>query len=178
MNGSHVKDRRVGRTRNQLSSSLLGLLQTTPWKKITVQNIIDRADVGRSTFYSHFETKFDLLEAQLPILAVPEAAAKGTIPDFVPLFEHVRDEALTMERVLGQPVRAEIRERMHDRLAGSWTEILRLHHPTFDNASTTQFLAGATLAAMQHYLLDVAAATPQEKATELALLVTNTLRPV
>lgn len=103
-------DRRVGRTRRMLSGAMLGLAESTPWKNMTVQNIVDRADVGRSTFYSHFETKFDLLEAQLPVLgAVAESA---TLPDFLPLFEHVLEHGDAMRSILTQPVGREISDRM------------------------------------------------------------------
>ncbi len=54
-------DRRVRRTRENLFSALSELMQEKRYNKITIQDIIDRADVGRSTFYAHFETKDDLL---------------------------------------------------------------------------------------------------------------------
>ena len=54
-------DRRVRRTRRRLKEALLGLIQERPYEAVTVQNIIDRADVGRSTFYSHFRSKEELL---------------------------------------------------------------------------------------------------------------------
>jgi len=56
-----LQDRRVRRTRRQLKEALLELLQKRSYETITVQAIIDRADVGRSTFYSHFPSKEALL---------------------------------------------------------------------------------------------------------------------
>ena len=55
-------DRRTNRTRRQLSSALVDLVKEKRFDDITVQNVIDRADVGRSTFYSHFRDKEDLFQ--------------------------------------------------------------------------------------------------------------------
>lgn len=54
-------DRRVLRTRQLLSHALIELMQEKRYERITGQDIIDRANVGRSTFYAHFENKDDLL---------------------------------------------------------------------------------------------------------------------
>jgi len=54
-------DRRVARTRMALHRALIELILEKRYDKITVQDIIDRADVGRSTFYAHFLDKEDLL---------------------------------------------------------------------------------------------------------------------
>lgn len=54
-------DRRVQRTRQGLHQALIELIPEKRYDKITVQDIIDRANVGRSTFYSHFLDKEDLL---------------------------------------------------------------------------------------------------------------------
>jgi AcrR family transcriptional regulator len=55
------KDRRVQRTNQLLRAALVSLIQEKGYENITVQNIIDRANVGRATFYAHFENKEHLL---------------------------------------------------------------------------------------------------------------------
>jgi len=54
-------DRRVQRTRQLLSSALMSLIVEKGYDSVTVQDIIDRANLGRSTFYAHYQDKEDLL---------------------------------------------------------------------------------------------------------------------
>ncbi|HEX5835562.1 MAG TPA: TetR/AcrR family transcriptional regulator [Pyrinomonadaceae bacterium] len=55
------EDARVRRTRDALGDALVTLMQEKPFDTITVQDVLDRANVGRSTFYSHYSDKDDLL---------------------------------------------------------------------------------------------------------------------
>jgi AcrR family transcriptional regulator len=58
--GSHP-DRRVQRTLDALRASLIALMIEHDWNDISVQDICDRANIGRSTFYMHFRDKGELL---------------------------------------------------------------------------------------------------------------------
>ncbi|MDP5274107.1 TetR/AcrR family transcriptional regulator [Chengkuizengella axinellae] len=63
------KDRRVQRTRNLLHEALQDLMVEKGYEAITVQDLIDRANIGRSTFYSHFVDKEELLAENVNILS-------------------------------------------------------------------------------------------------------------
>jgi AcrR family transcriptional regulator len=54
------EDRRIRRTRDRLSWSLIELIQEKGFDDVTVQDVAARAEVGRSTFYSHFRDKDDV----------------------------------------------------------------------------------------------------------------------
>lgn len=57
-------DARIRRTHQSLGAALVELIREKPLDNITVQQVLDRADVGRSTFYLHFRDQHDLLLSQ------------------------------------------------------------------------------------------------------------------
>jgi AcrR family transcriptional regulator len=79
----------VARTRQQLQKALVSLLAEKPYARITVQDILERANVGRSTFYAHYQDKQDLLlrgvagfhraGEQPPAEQSPQAAGEGRL---------------------------------------------------------------------------------------------------
>lgn len=55
------QDRRITRTRNLLQDALIELVLEKGYEPITIQEITDRANLGRATFYMHYKDKEDLL---------------------------------------------------------------------------------------------------------------------
>jgi AcrR family transcriptional regulator len=90
-------DRRSQRTRGLLSSALVELMLQKRYDEITVQDIIDRANVGRSTFYAHYLDKEDLLVSDFTRVLdslSQQLRHEGDIhsaPTLTPFFEHVRN---------------------------------------------------------------------------------------
>ena len=87
-------DRRVRRTRHRLKEALLQLIEERSYDGITVAEITQHADVGRSTFYSHFDSKeellFDGFEAALRRLAtLPPAGNVAGLRFSLPLLRHI-----------------------------------------------------------------------------------------
>lgn len=96
---SHPRmDRRILRTRDTLGDALMALMHEKNFDEITVQDVLDRAGVGRSTFYVHYRDKDDLflsdvedfLEKFSKALTRNGASAKRLAP-VQELFAHIRD---------------------------------------------------------------------------------------
>src|ERR1035438_5102446 len=68
-------DERIRRTHERLGMALLELILEKPIDKVTVQQVLDRAKVGRSTFYLHFRDKNDLLLSQLEMFLEIQSTA-------------------------------------------------------------------------------------------------------
>jgi AcrR family transcriptional regulator len=93
------RDRRSERSRQLIRNALLDLLFEQRFEEITVQAILDRANVGRSTFYAHYFDKADVLaniaEEQLKMLSgqlLERNGGEQLIPS-LEIFQHVESHA-------------------------------------------------------------------------------------
>jgi AcrR family transcriptional regulator len=99
----HVMDRRIPRTRAMLQHALTSLILKKGYEAITIQDICDAANVGRSTFYAHYTSKdnlkrsgFEHLRKELVDRQRDAQAAPGDVKDrslgfSLTMFEHARD---------------------------------------------------------------------------------------
>ena len=105
-------DRRVERTRNLLHQSLRSLIMEKGYEAISVEDICDRANIGRSTFYAHFTSKDDLKRSHLEHFrrkllelfrnaATPQAVAAQPLGFSRPLFEHAHHQLHHHRALLG-----------------------------------------------------------------------------
>lgn len=99
-------DRRVERSQRTLHEALLEIAHERDWDAITILDVCERANVGRSTFYAHFADKEELLVSGFPRLhdelRAHAAAAGGRPLAFVePLLEHARGHWYLVRLVAG-----------------------------------------------------------------------------
>jgi len=105
-------DRRVARTRGTLHQALLSLILEKGYEAISVEDICERANIGRSTFYAHFTSKDDLkrsgLEHLRRELLERHRNASASLPASarplgfsLPMFEHARDHKHLYRALVG-----------------------------------------------------------------------------
>ncbi len=146
-------DRRVLRTRTTLRDALIQLILERGWEETSVQDVCDRANVGRSTFYTHFADKEDLLlsgfedlQKLLRGLRRPAGESHATLGFMRGLLEHAHDNKRLFRALVGTRstlvVHAHFRQLVIDltkeELSGG-----ALTGPALD--LTVHYLAGAAL---------------------------------
>ena len=99
------------------------------YESITVQEILDRADVGRSTFYLHFQDKDELLasglqnvssllrSAQAAFKAPPTKSYEKIIGFSLAMFEHAYEYRAVHRAMLGSNAEPVVRRHIHAALA-------------------------------------------------------------
>jgi AcrR family transcriptional regulator len=103
------EDRRIQKTKKALQAAMLELMVEKGYDAVTVQDVIDRANVGRSTFYAHFQDKDDLFLKGFELLKEQiEEKLNGTPMTHTSpwnlslmLFEHVRDQHQLYNALVG-----------------------------------------------------------------------------
>ena len=95
------RDRRIQRTREQLQKAMFELISERHYDAITVQDLVDRANVGRTTFYLHFDHKDDLFlschdaiinDFQLfQSLDPDDILSPNASPGMIAAYRHLRD---------------------------------------------------------------------------------------
>ncbi|HYF81830.1 MAG TPA: TetR/AcrR family transcriptional regulator [Clostridia bacterium] len=122
------QDRRTVKTRQAIHEALFSLMHEKRYNKITVQDIIDRANVGRSTFYSHFTTKDELFlsstEHLLEMLnryIMSYIENRGDKPRLIPvveLFEHIEENS----RLIKGLIKADGAELFFNKVQSYWNK--------------------------------------------------------
>ena len=118
-------DRRVLRTQQLLQTALISLIQEKGFEALSVQDIIDRANVGRATFYAHFDNKEDLLVSRLDGLRASLQARQRQAPTLTDdrvfayshdMFVHVNEHRTVFRSMVGKRSGAVIQQLFHKML--------------------------------------------------------------
>ena len=122
-----IEDRRVGKTRQALHGALAALIHEKGYEAIAVKEILSRANVGRSTFYTHYQDKNELLESGVH-RALGTAVNSGTrrnasgrddlLHFSLPMLQHIgayRDANSVSSSIQGHAV---VHEYVADAIAG------------------------------------------------------------
>jgi AcrR family transcriptional regulator len=175
-------DRRVQRTRELLQEALIQLIGELGYEAITIQDIVDRANIGRTTFYKHYTSKDDLFmschetfvsEFQSgPFYPHPlsreELLSPEVSPTMTSAYRHLAEARARLYPIFQGKDGPLILRRMRDQSAQEIEANLRA---AFINANSTipldlmaNYLAGAQIALMQWWLEKRRPHTPQNLA--------------
>jgi len=172
-------DRRTQKTKKFLAEALKQLILEKGYDAVTVQDIIDRADVGRSTFYAHYEGKDQLLVGNINFQQ--ELSNHPTI-NLSYLFNHTRENLPLVKALFGT--------RGMDIITNHFTElcaakIIEDHKTKLPRSKTVQQLfrykaeaaAGGIVRMLFKWLADGATIPADEMATHATTILTAIVAP-
>lgn len=159
---SHASgDRRVRRTRAAIQDALTELILEKGYDSVTVSDIIERADIGRSTFYSHFTDKRDVFDDTISELAGflrAHPGGVGAIFSFsLPLFDHIVEQRHMIRALFGRGGHSVAMETTTSALSAVIRDDLkaRLVGKNIDQAKLSMlvaFVVGAYVSVVTHWL--------------------------
>jgi AcrR family transcriptional regulator len=156
------QDRRVQRTKQLLRGALISLIKENGFEPLSVQDIIDRANVGRATFYAHFDNKEDLLvsgfdelraslkQRQHEALARGGSADEGMFAFSYEMFAHVDEYRDVFRAMVGKHSGAMIQHLVHKLLIELVREdmkamVARAKNRPVPTEALAEFIAGGFL---------------------------------
>jgi AcrR family transcriptional regulator len=170
-------DRRVHRTRELLQKALIELISKRGYDAITIQDIVDRANVGRTTFYQHYSSKDELfischeaIVSEFPLypLSREELLSPEAPPGIISAYRHLEDARALLYRIFQGKDSLLILRRIRDWSAQAIKASLRT---SFSEADSTipfdvlaNYLAGAQIALVLWWLEKRQPDTPENLA--------------
>lgn len=151
------EDRRVQRTRQSIESALIELTVKKGYDKVSVQDIVDHANVGRATFYAHYEDKDDLFTQSIERffdMISHEINLKNTdknelLPVLV-IFSHMEDHAHIHRAFAASPL---LHKKFHHHFVILIKRRLEtLRHDDMPIDVLANYLAGALLSLIEWWL--------------------------
>jgi AcrR family transcriptional regulator len=143
-------DRRVQRTRDALRASMITLLEERGWDDINIQDLCELANVGRSTFYLHFQNKeellvggFDDLRAWIRMQAVQRKTETDAMPFVRGLIEHVYEQRNLFRSIIGRRSGHVVQKRFREMVCRLVEEEGVPPHAGWKQKAGARYIAGA-----------------------------------
>ena len=186
MSSSNLReDKRVLRTKERLRNALVQLLLEKPYKAISVQNILDSADVSRAAFYAHFQDKNDLLLTGFPdnVLHYGTWDSKELIPPVTALFQHIQEGQAWLTAMQDTDIVQFINLKSRERMIENWLEHFAKLEGNgevlpFDHEPVAFFLTGALMALLGWWNRNNMPKSPEEMNALFQDLARNGLPPI
>jgi len=130
----HQKDARVRRTQRRLHEAIVGLIHEKSYPAIVVNEILERADVGRSAFYTHFPNKDALLASGIAQMlhATPPRTLPPNVGRFAkalwfsfPVFDYIGKCRHGVEAKMGRKGRSSVHQHLRRVLAAEIRDDVR-----------------------------------------------------
>ena len=171
------RDRRVQKTLKALQKALIELIKQHGYDGITVQDVVNRANVGRTTFYQHYRGKDDLfmscheaivtefyhIHSQPETLLLPEAPSETIMA-----YQNLADARMLLYPIFYSQDSVLILRRIRERSAQEIETNLRIVFAEADSIIPldllANYLAGAQIALMQWWLEKHQPQTPENLA--------------
>jgi AcrR family transcriptional regulator len=149
-------DRRTLRTRQALHQALIRLVLERGYDQITVADIADAANVGRSTFYAHFTDKDDLLRHGIgylkTMLTDPPGEETGPLRFSRFLTEHLRDQKKLQRALMQSSAGSIVIGALREAICDVVRQGMRVERGKAPDEIEVQFLVGAYLAVVTWWL--------------------------
>ncbi len=162
-------DRRVQRTRQLLQDALISMMIEKGYAATTVQDIIDRANVGRATFYAHFADKDTLLHSRLEdlrsFIRERQREQPGSLGFSIVMLEHAHGHLQLWESMAGGGGGAVVMDRIQRMIADlAATDLTALAFKGSGQPRdlAAQYIAGGFVAVLRWWLDQGAQLPPRE----------------
>jgi AcrR family transcriptional regulator len=180
-------DRRSQRTRRALHEALIRLIERRDYDEISVMDVTEEANVGRSTFYAHFVDKDDLLRSgteHFRAMLLQSAAANedrdGPLAFGLFMIEHLRERQDLYRALMQGRAGPIIMDRFRDYIA----ELVRAElvparakrQDAFKSELQVQFVVGAFMSVLTWWIERGARESPRVVNDAFAKLVNHGLQ--
>ena len=180
------EDRRISKSKRALREALIALLEERGFDAITVNDLCERADLTRGTFYNHFSDKENLLAVLEDEVMADIGALQGRMHDItladmlayrvagrplpllVELFDYLREQSAFLHAVLGPGGDARFAPRLREAICENLVQNI-LHEKYRDNPTPfveyyVAFYASAYLGIIARWVENGCPETPEEMA--------------